>query len=253
MTLALPRRLLSLLIMPLALVLQGPVRAEGTAPEPSLLTVQTTGDSRLNLRAEASVTAEVVGQLGAGSAVRNLGCKTVGDRRWCRIAAQAGPAVEGWAAAEYLLPAAALPEAAPDSPSTAETACLGAVAEAAKDSDVEVLALDDSQPEVLVQVGVGPERAPWQCLAAADGSTRGVEYLGPAGDVADAIAPAEGAEAACRAAVAQAAGNGLVMAMSSAPVAAGFRVRLLVGADSQPWTCIARPDGTVAEIARMGG
>ena len=223
-------------------------------PQAPVLSVRTTDDSRLNLRASASGSAPVLMQLGAGTEVENLGCEMVGDRGWCHIATRAAPRIEGWAAAEFL---AAAPAPPPETqPTPAETACLDAVARRTNTADVAVLALDDSQPEVLVQVGVGPDRSPWQCLAAPDGSTRGIEDLANGGDAGPASPEASTAqttaEAACRAAVAQAAGNGMVLVLSSAPLAAGTRVRLVVGTDPAPWTCTARPDGGI-EIGRQGG
>lgn len=221
-------------------------------PQAPVLSVRTTQGSRLNLRASASGSAPVLMQLGAGTEVENLGCETVENRGWCHIATRAAPRIEGWAAAEFL--AAAAPAPAPEiQPTPAETACLDAVARRTNTADVAVLALDDSQPEVLVQVGVGPDRSPWQCLAAPDGSTHGIEDLatGDAGPASpEAPAALATAEAACRAAVAQAAGNGTVLVLSSAPLAAGTRVRLVVG--TEPWTCTALPDGKLTEIGRVG-
>lgn len=220
-------------------------------PQAPVLSVRTTDDSRLNLRASASGSAPVLMQLGPGTEVENLGCEMVGNRGWCRIATRAAPRIEGWAAAEFL---AAAPAPAPEiQPTPAETACLEAVARRTNTADVAVLALDDSQPEVLVQVGVGPDRNPWQCLAAPDGSTHGIEDLGTGGDASPQAPTALAtAEAACRAAVAQAAGNGMVLVLSSAPLAVGTRVRLVAGTDPAPWTCMAHPDGAV-EIGRQGG
>lgn len=224
-------------------------------PQAPVLSVRTTEDSRLNLRASASGSAPVLMQLGAGTEVENLGCEMVGDRGWCHIATRAAPRIEGWAAAEFL--GAAAPAPAPEiQPTPAETACLDAVARRTNTTDVAVLALDDSQPEVLVQVGVGPDRSPWQCLAAPDGSTRGIEDLATGVDAGPASPEASTAqttaEAACRAAVAQAAGNGMVLVLSSSPLAAGTRVRFVVGTDPAPWTCTVRPDGGI-EIGRQGG
>lgn len=251
MTRALPHRplppvaLAPVLALVLALLpaMPVPVRAQ----EPAFLTVQTAAGSRLNLRTDASATAAVVAQLGAGSTVRNLGCQTIDDRRWCRIAPVDAAGTEGWAAAEFL--GAVPPPAAPDPLSAAETACLAAVAQQTDAADVAVLASDESRPDVLVQVGVGPERAPWQCLAAPDGSTRGIEYLG----AEDAIPVATPAESACRAAVAQAAGIGMALVMSSSPTPAGTLVRLIVGTDPAPWTCVALADGGTTDIRRQGG
>jgi heat shock protein HslJ/uncharacterized protein YraI len=58
--------------------------------------------SRLNLRVEPSTNADVVAQLRAGSSNENLGCERRNDRDWCRLRVDDG--VEGWAAAEFLVP-----------------------------------------------------------------------------------------------------------------------------------------------------
>ena len=245
MTPALPRRLL--LLLALALVPPAPLGAE----EPEFLAVRTAGDSALNLRASASTEAKVVARLPAGSVLRNLGCTTAEDRRWCRVAVASGPVTEGWAAADFLI--ASAPPAGSEPLSAAETACLAGVAQQTDTADVAVLAMDDSPPDVLVQVGVGPSRTPWQCIAAADGGLRSIEFLGTADEAGPPSLPAVDAEAACRAAVAQAAGNGIALVMSSAPASTGTLVRVIVGIDPVPWVCTAQADGTTTDIRRMGG
>lgn len=242
---ALPRRLL--LLLALALAPEAPLLAE----EPEFLVVRTAGESGLNLRASASAEAAVVGRLAAGSMLRNLGCTMADDRRWCRVALASVPATEGWAAAEFLV--ASGPPPRPSPLSAAETACLAGVARQAGNPDVTVLALDDSRPEVLVQVGVGPARAPWQCLAAADGRLRSIEFLGRVDEETPPASFRAEAEAACRAAVAQAAGNGMALVMSSAPAPTGTLVHLLIGTDPAPWVCTAQADGTTTGIRRKGG
>jgi hypothetical protein len=48
----------------------------------------------------------VVTRLPGGIEVRNLGCRMAEGRRWCRVATQADPGFEGWAAGEFLAEAA---------------------------------------------------------------------------------------------------------------------------------------------------
>ena len=62
-------------------------------------------------------------------------------------------------------------------PTAAEQACLTAVARETSNGDVMVLGSEFSQAGTLVRIGVGPQRAPWQCIAYSDGSTAGVESL----------------------------------------------------------------------------
>lgn len=66
-------------------------------------------------------------------------------------------------------------------PSAAEQACLAAVSRKANNGDVVLLGSEFSQAGTEVRVGVGPQRAPWKCIAYSDGSTGGVEYLGSNG------------------------------------------------------------------------
>lgn len=66
-------------------------------------------------------------------------------------------------------------------PSAAEQACLAAVSRDANNGDVVLLGSEFSQAGTFVRVGVGPQRAPWKCIAYSDGTTGGVEYMGTSG------------------------------------------------------------------------
>jgi hypothetical protein len=55
----------------------------------------------LNLRAGPSAQEAVVGELGNGAVMRNLGCKMVSEQRWCRVAELEDPGAEGWVAGAY--------------------------------------------------------------------------------------------------------------------------------------------------------
>lgn len=59
------------------------------------------GDT-LNVRTRPSTQAEVIARLAQGSTVRNLGCETSGQGRWCRIRTTGGVDVTGWVNGRYL-------------------------------------------------------------------------------------------------------------------------------------------------------
>lgn len=61
--------------------------------------------------------------------------------------------------------------AAISTPSPAEQACLQRVSIETNNGDVTVLSSSFSQAGTEVIVGVGPQRAPWQCIAYSDGAT----------------------------------------------------------------------------------
>jgi hypothetical protein len=69
----------------------------------------------------------------------------------------AAPAAEEKAAADS--------EAASGTPSIDEQACLQAVSTETNNGDVVTLSVEESEANTLVMVGVGPNRAPWKCLA----------------------------------------------------------------------------------------
>lgn len=81
--------------------------ADGLQGGPDFLAVATrSAGGRINLRSAPSTSASVVGRAGAGDVVRNLGCRMNEGRRWCRVATSGDPAVEGWAAGDFLREAA---------------------------------------------------------------------------------------------------------------------------------------------------
>jgi hypothetical protein len=55
-----------------------------------------------NLRSGPSAHDPVVGEIGNGSVMRNLGCKMAGGQRWCRVARPQDPGSQGWVAGRYL-------------------------------------------------------------------------------------------------------------------------------------------------------
>lgn len=237
--------------------------ADGLAGGPDFLGVATRDGGALNLRAEASAGAAVVTRLAQGAVVRNLGCRMAEGRRWCRVATLADPGFEGWAAGEFLVeaadPAAAAAPAPADPEAAAEQACVKAVQRETNNSDVVVMGSDMSQAGTLVQVGIGPDRAPWQCIAYADGSTGGIEFLGQDGGgvspeaEAAAIQGKADAEAACLAAVAAETTNTDVALLSSEyQDAGGLLVRVGIGPDRAPWRCTVFGDGSIEGVMFEG-
>ena len=69
------------------------------------------------------------------------------------------------------------PSEAVQASSAAEQACLAAVSNQTNNSDVAALSSEFSQAGTIVKVGVGPQRAPWNCIAYSDGSTTEIRSL----------------------------------------------------------------------------
>ncbi len=66
-------------------------------------------------------------------------------------------------------------------PTAAEQVCLRDVTATTNNPDVVLLGSEFSEAGTLVRVGVGSDRAPWQCIAYSDGTTAGIEFLGSEG------------------------------------------------------------------------
>lgn len=62
-------------------------------------------------------------------------------------------------------------------PTEAEQACLRDVTATTNNPDVVLLGSEFSQAGTFVRVGVGPDRAPWQCVAYSDGTTDSIMSL----------------------------------------------------------------------------
>lgn len=62
---------------------------------------------RLNVRAEPSTGATIVGGVHAGALLSNKGCEERSDHTWCHVAHIGNGRPQGWVAAEYLKPAPA--------------------------------------------------------------------------------------------------------------------------------------------------
>ena len=77
--------------------------ADGDAGGPDFWEVTgVPGGDTLNMRAGPSTRERVVGELGNGMIVRNLGCKTSGSQRWCRVARPEDLELRGWVAGRFL-------------------------------------------------------------------------------------------------------------------------------------------------------
>lgn len=62
-------------------------------------------------------------------------------------------------------------------PSPEEQACLRDVSAETGSPEVVLLGSEFSQAGTYVRVGLGPNAAPWQCIAYSDGTTGGVQSL----------------------------------------------------------------------------
>jgi hypothetical protein len=59
-------------------------------------------DDTLNLRAGPSTHDRVIGELGNGTVMRNLGCRMTDGQRWCQVARPEDSGFKGWVAGRYL-------------------------------------------------------------------------------------------------------------------------------------------------------
>lgn len=80
---------------------------------PEFWAVATSGTGTLRLRAQPSTGAPDLARLARGTVLRNLGCRRVEGRQWCRVATS-DPMLEGWAAAEFLTATTAPPAGSTD-------------------------------------------------------------------------------------------------------------------------------------------
>lgn len=62
-------------------------------------------------------------------------------------------------------------------PSLAEQGCLRDVSRTTNNGDVEIMSSTFSQAGTTVVVGVGPDRARWECIGYEDGTTAGIMSL----------------------------------------------------------------------------
>ena len=71
-----------------------------------------------------------------------------------------------------------VPQAMAQNTRAAERACVKAVAQKTNNTNVRALSSQFSQAGTRVIVGVGPQRARWQCIAYRNGTTAGIQFLG---------------------------------------------------------------------------
>lgn len=142
--------------------------SDGLQGGPDFNQVATRSGGALNLRSDPSSGSMLVAQLANGQDVRNLGCRMAEGRRWCRVATLADPGQEGWVAGDFLAEDSGSPSSEPTSE---ERACLQAVIAETNNPAIVLLGSRFSEAGTEVTVGVGAQRAPWQCIAYSDGST----------------------------------------------------------------------------------
>jgi hypothetical protein len=80
-------------------------------------------------------------------------------------------------AAALVALSACVEETSTGTPSLAEQMCLRDVSAATNNGDVVMLESNFSEAGTEVIVGVGPDRARWQCIGYADGTTAGIQSL----------------------------------------------------------------------------
>ncbi|MFN3991696.1 MAG: SH3 domain-containing protein [Tabrizicola flagellatus] len=78
-----------------------PVVPDDGGPDFYIVRGLAAGDT-LNVRTQPSTTGQVIAQLAQGAKVRNLGCQTSGQTRWCRIETTGGVKLTGWVNGRYL-------------------------------------------------------------------------------------------------------------------------------------------------------
>ncbi len=91
------------------LVWLSPVAAQeeaGGQPLPDVVVVDSVAPGDLlNIRATASATGIVLGQLPNGAPLRTRGCDEVNGYKWCKVSSLEDRQLEGWTPARYLRPA----------------------------------------------------------------------------------------------------------------------------------------------------
>jgi uncharacterized protein YgiM (DUF1202 family) len=79
-----------------------PLPGDGASgPDFYVVTGLTAGDT-LNLRSRPSTQGDIIARLSQGARVRNLGCETSGQTRWCKVRTTGGVEVTGWVNGRYL-------------------------------------------------------------------------------------------------------------------------------------------------------
>jgi hypothetical protein len=154
-------------------------------------------------------------------------------------------------------------ETAKDTETITNEACLAAVKKETGESNVVVLMNEFSEANTLVQIGVGPGRAPWKCLVSNDGNVAEISFMGTDGDTVEEPAESE-VPAATSSSVSQAAIDACLKAvkaqtnesdlnvMSTEFSEANSLVMIAVGQQRAPWKCLVSNDGQGAEVSFAG-
>jgi len=171
---------------------------------------------------------------------------------------------------EAAAPAPAKSASGSDVSDAAQQACLKAVKDETKESNVSVTSTEFSEANSLVMLAVGPNSAPWRCLVSNDGSVQEVMFTGddsagvdqsaaPADDGGGAMAGSQAssdvsdaAQQACLKAVTDETKESNVSVMSAEFSEANSLVMVAVGPDSAPWRCLVSNDGAVQEVSFAG-
>lgn len=141
-------------------------------------------DDILNVRRGPSAHSDIVGALGNGERVRNLGCRTEGGSRWCRIQMLDEMRSEGWVNAHYLneIERPSGSSAKIDHGGYIRTNCAEAVARKVGVSPNDVVVTNSTISEGtgrhMVYVGVPNGKADWICEADNDARVVNVFYGG---------------------------------------------------------------------------
>lgn len=161
--------------------------ADGNAGGPDFW--QVTGVSnRLNMRSGPSTSTGVVDTLAANSIVRNLGCRGLGNDRWCEVERPSGNGSRGWVAGRFLRESGA-PTSQPSAPaattggndtSLAEQACKQALADTANKSLSDIVVFDvlSAEAGIAVMMTLAGAEKPWSCTSDSAGNVQGLMYTG---------------------------------------------------------------------------
>jgi hypothetical protein len=109
----------------------------------------------LNVRAAAGTGNPVVGELANGDRARNLGCRMVGESRWCRIEAGVEMTFTGWVNAHYLREASGPPAG---SQATGRVPCSTTAGQPTRQCGFRVTRGPNGNAGIWVDIGGGRER-----------------------------------------------------------------------------------------------
>ena len=117
--------------------------------------VNVSANDTLNVRAGPGTGHPVVGELANGDRARNLGCRIVGNSRWCRIEAGMEMKFEGWVNGHYLREAAGAPG---NTDATGQIPCSLAAGQPTRQCRFRVSRGGNGNASVWVTIGDGKER-----------------------------------------------------------------------------------------------